>query len=194
MHGSRNAMHGSRNAMHGSRNATGTRGSTLGGSRPSEERPSWNAKWRLSGNGVGENPSPMLRECPCNRVGSAKPAWSARFGQKTWLKPAPRSRGIEASLRNDQAQRVPGGRGRFPLALEQLGISLFPVTRLRQTTPNLPGAHDCDARRTGCRFGAHPGSASPAPAAARGAPSYPKLAPEPADGLLLPARLQADAG
>ena len=136
----------------------------------------------------------MLCECPRNRVGLVEPAWTASFGQEPCLKPAPRSRGVEASLRGGQAQRTPGDLGRFPFALEQLGIPLMPVTRPRQPTPSLPGALGCNARRTGCRFSAHPGSASPAPAAARGAPSYPKLAPEPADGLSLPSRLQADAG
>ena len=101
---------------------------------------------------------------------------------------------MEASLRGDQAQRAPGGLGRFPFALEQLGISLFPVTRPGQTTPNLPVALGRDVGRTGCRVSARPGRAGPLPAAARGAPRYPKLAPEPADGLSLPSRLQADAG
>ena len=101
---------------------------------------------------------------------------------------------MEASLRGDQAQRAPGGLGRFPLALEQLGISLFPVTRPGQTTPNLPVAIGRDVRRTGCRVSARPGRAGPLPAAARGVPPCPKLAPEPADGLSLPSRLQADAG
>ena len=136
----------------------------------------------------------MFRECPRNRGGLVEPAWTARFGQEPCLKPAPRSRGIESSLRGDRAQCAPGGPVRFPFALKQLGISLLPVTRPRQTTPNLPGAPGCDARRTGCRFRARPGRAGALPAAARDAPPCPKLAPEPADGLLLPARLQADAG
>ena len=136
----------------------------------------------------------MLRECPCNRVGLVEPAWTAKFGQEPCLKSAPRALGIEASLRGDRVQRTPGDLGRFPFALEQLGISLLPVTRLRQTTPNLAGALGCDARRTGCRFSARPGSAGPLPAAARGTPPCPKLAPEPADGPLLPSRLRADAG
>ena len=95
---------------------------------------------------------------------------------------------MEASRRSDWAKRTPGCLGRFPLAL-----ALPTVTRLRQTTPNLPGALDCDARRTGSRFRALRGSAGLAPAAARDAPPYPKLAREPADGPLLRSRLQADA-
>ena len=135
----------------------------------------------------------MFRECLCNRVGWDEPAWTASIGQEPCLQPAPRSRAIEASRRGDWAKRTPGCLGRFPLTLEQRGISLPTATRLRQPTPNLAGALACEALRTGCRLRPRPGSAGPAPAAARDAPPYPKLAREPADGPLLRSRLQADA-